>query len=484
MFGLLLKSTLSLPASFSFAEIWEALSRWKMLASPRKLSVSLLSALPLLSGSRVYGSFNSISSPFGTGIYNSSQTPTNLPWNTYNYCNAPHVNAAHYFKPTPANVSGSGAEPELVYINVMIRHHKRTPDNLYPNEAELNPASGWDCSNLRLFDYAQGGAQVIHETDVPSWHPFLARLWNGTCDQGQLTADGFADAIKHGQDFWSVYHTKLGFLRSVDEDDILIRTSTEPRTKQVASGLLFGMDPSTDTKTWKVVTQPSPIDSIPPAYACDRADSIRDAYQSVPAWTDHLEANVDLKARLDATLGTAGLSDWASWYDHFFDTFTSRTCNGHPLPCNSTGSCVSEEDASLVHAIGDFEYNYIWNAAGNSTEYVQLTFGALFMELAMNFNSFKAGTESHKIRFYVGHDGSMIRLASGLGFGKVAPLQWPALGSEIVMEVWEIPKSKERFVRVSFEGTPMQSLEWVSLDDFISLLESNVPENLLEACDS
>ena len=53
----------------------------------------------------------------------------------------------------------------------------------------------------------------------------------------------------------------------------------------------------------------------------------------------------------------------------------------------------------------------------------------------MNFNLFKLGEESFKLRFYVGHDGSMIRLASGLGFGKIAPLRWPALGSEIVMEV-------------------------------------------------
>ena len=53
----------------------------------------------------------------------------------------------------------------------------------------------------------------------------------------------------------------------------------------------------------------------------------------------------------------------------------------------------------------------------------------------MNFNLFKAGEESFKLRFYVGHDGSMVRLASGLGFGKIAPLRWPALGSEIVMEV-------------------------------------------------
>lgn len=57
------------------------------------------------------------------------------------------------------------------------------------------------------------------------------------------------------------------------------------------------------------------------------------------------------------------------------------------------------------------------------------------MELAMNFRAFLSDTASHKLAFYVAHDGSMIRLASGLGFGKIAPLRWPALGSEIVMEV-------------------------------------------------
>ena len=50
------------------------------------------------------------------GVYDTSTTPSSLPWNTYNYCNAPHVNAAHYTRPTqPA---------ELVYMNVMTRHHK------------------------------------------------------------------------------------------------------------------------------------------------------------------------------------------------------------------------------------------------------------------------------------------------------------------------------------------------------------------------
>ena len=51
------------------------------------------------------------------GVYNSSRTPANLPWNTYNYCNAPHVNAKHYNVPF---VKGA----KLVYLNMVMRHHK------------------------------------------------------------------------------------------------------------------------------------------------------------------------------------------------------------------------------------------------------------------------------------------------------------------------------------------------------------------------
>lgn len=40
---------------------------------------------------------------------------------------------------------------------------------------------------------------------------------------------------------------------------------------------------------------------------------MRDAFQAVPAWTDHLEENASLKARLDRVFGTAGLDAWASW---------------------------------------------------------------------------------------------------------------------------------------------------------------------------
>src|SRR6202040_4051258 len=52
-----------------------------------------------------------------SGIYNSSQTPHDLPWNTYNYCNAPHVNRDRYVLPSVGNA-------KLVYATIMMRHHK------------------------------------------------------------------------------------------------------------------------------------------------------------------------------------------------------------------------------------------------------------------------------------------------------------------------------------------------------------------------
>ena len=63
----------------------------------------------------------------------------------------------------------------------------------------LNTAAGWDCSNFIQENYGGGTAHVFHETDIPSWHPFLSQIWNGSCDMGQLTAGGLADAVQHGK---------------------------------------------------------------------------------------------------------------------------------------------------------------------------------------------------------------------------------------------------------------------------------------------
>ena len=83
-----------------------------MLISKSKLASSLL--ISLFSHGALASDNTGLN---GTGIYNSSITPSSLPWSTYNYCNAPHVNAEHYVEP---EVKGA----KLVNVNVMIRHHK------------------------------------------------------------------------------------------------------------------------------------------------------------------------------------------------------------------------------------------------------------------------------------------------------------------------------------------------------------------------
>jgi hypothetical protein len=146
------------------------------------------------------------------GIYNSSTTPPHLPWDTYNYCNAPHVNAQHYRLPENAN------DAKLVYLNVVTRHHKvrlndrcrflnsysspdsqRTPDNLFPSENALNPPSGWNCSDFMQEIYGGGTRPINRQTIIPSWHPYSSTIWSGTCDSGQLTQQGLDDAIQHGK---------------------------------------------------------------------------------------------------------------------------------------------------------------------------------------------------------------------------------------------------------------------------------------------
>lgn len=66
---------------------------------------------------------------------------------------------------------------------------------------------------------------------------------------------------------------------------------------------------------------------------------------------------------------------------------------------------------------------------------LQNELGVYFMELAQNMRAIARGDEKYRMRLYVGHDGSMIRLVSGLGIGRQRGLMWPALGSEVVIEV-------------------------------------------------
>jgi hypothetical protein len=106
-------------------------------------------------------------------VYDNSTTPTHLPWvdhpsllnqtstdyapsfrfqDTYNYCNSPHVSASTYVLP-PSYPSQS----KLFHLTTFIRHHKRSPDNLFPREGRIRSTRGgeWDCENFERFSFGR-----------------------------------------------------------------------------------------------------------------------------------------------------------------------------------------------------------------------------------------------------------------------------------------------------------------------------------------
>jgi len=66
----------------------------------------------------------------GTGIYGFVFNSSQAPLNTYNWCNMPHTNPATYPKVNDSSY-------KLEYVEVIHRHHKRTPyaANTFPVES-------------------------------------------------------------------------------------------------------------------------------------------------------------------------------------------------------------------------------------------------------------------------------------------------------------------------------------------------------------
>ncbi|KAK4942617.1 hypothetical protein LTR28_008645 [Elasticomyces elasticus] len=80
----------------------------------------------------------------GTGVngfvFNSSVLPAGVPYGTYNWCNMPHVRPQEYLQVDESYM--------LEYVEVVHRHHKRTPyaANTFPKESYP-----WNCDDEGMF---------------------------------------------------------------------------------------------------------------------------------------------------------------------------------------------------------------------------------------------------------------------------------------------------------------------------------------------
>lgn len=405
----------------------------------------------------------------------------------------PHVRAQEY-----PRVNSSF---ELQYVEIIHRHHKRTPyaANTFPVDSYP-----WYCDDEGLFYYgaplptagANHSSNTYWSVYTSASNPLAPEGFNGTCQFPQITRGGLDDSWQHGKDLFEVYHTLLNFIPAdYDASAVSYRVTNNVITSQVAGMVISGMYPSTAHKNIPLLIQPDSIDSLEPAYTCTAASTNFSAFasgSSAPGWQAHLIAAAPLYAALDSISGVSpNASAWHVSFDHYFDNLSARLCHAKSLPCNITNSslCVTMAQAEQVFRLGEYEYSYTYRDAGPITLEASVgSYGIWVAELAQNIRHAmgvapvsavggNATSESVRYRHNVAHDGSVSRLLSIL---QVEKMVWPGMGSEVVFELYKDPAGKF-FVRVLWGGQVLRSsnpslgvMDMVSVDTVLAYFDGLV----------
>ncbi|KAK5635055.1 hypothetical protein RRF57_010767 [Xylaria bambusicola] len=467
--------------------------------SPRNTSVNDLTTA--LHGSGIYGF-----------IFNSSHTPDDQ-YGTYNWCNMPHVRKSEYKRAAP--------EYELRYIEVIQRHHKRTPyaSNAFPVESYH-----WDCDDQGLYYYGtpfSGDNTDVKNTKHPApgfWkgftstvNPFVPSGWIGTCQFPQITAPGLDDSYVHGEDLYGVYHELLGFLPSRSDDvdggwrsKVTYRVTNNVITSQVAGMLIGGTWRMTDSVPLRIAA--AGIDSLEPQYACATGVALFNAIKSPTdaPWQAHLDGARDIYAALDDISGVPATdAGFHASFDHYFDNLSARQCHAKPLPCKlgtgekstSSSPCVDQTLADTVYRLGQWEYSRIYRDAPTSLAASVASYGVWIAELAAHLRAVISGDWKSPLYLHnVAHDGSVSRVLSIL---QIDVMVWPGMGSEVVFELYErrgkiATKREEKkedsnsgyYVRVLFGGQVLRSsnpslgaMDMLPVETLLAYFDGLVGEN-------
>ncbi|KAK8040020.1 Histidine acid phosphatase [Apiospora rasikravindrae] len=445
-------------------------------------------------------------------IFNTSRTP-DAQYGSYNWCNMPHVRRREY--PLPPKDQGY----ELRYVEVIQRHHKRTPyaANAFPVEPYR-----WDCDDQGLYYFGQSlpaadsspgrkSAQTYWKGMTNSTiNPFVPAGWIGSCQFPQITTGGLDDSRAHGEDLYAVYHTLLRFLPSRDDDDgnawrrhVVYRVTNNQITSQVAGQLIAGTwGDSALTRSVPLLIQAAGVDSLEPQYPCPAAVAALARLQSAAAsarWQQHLDAARPLFAALDAVSGVPPADPgFHASFDHYYDNLSARQCHGpgKPLPCNATtGQCVAQDLADAVYRFGQWEYSHLYRDAGPAAlRAAAAAYGVWIAELAAHLRAVGAGDGAMgDVRYFhnVAHDGSLSRVLAIL---QIDVMVWPGMGSELVFEVYRKKKtnpdddgvggSAAHYVRVLFGGKPLKSsnpslglMDMLPLETLLAYFDGLVGQN-------
>ncbi|KAH7127872.1 histidine phosphatase superfamily [Dactylonectria estremocensis] len=473
-------SQLALCVVVSAAALFALSQYYRMISAPQSSLLTVLSATTAVLGAATVdlnwyppsdSKINSLTSALESDgvygfIFNSSKT-ANKEYGTYNWCNMPHARKREYVK--------ASRDYELEYVEVIQRHHKRTPyaSNAFPVEPYQ-----WNCDNQGLYFFGRPFTQKGKSAAEAYWagvpadgsdvNPFVPSGWIGSCQFPQITADGLDDSWTHGHDLYEVYHDLLGFLPGRNKNwrkKVQFRVTNNQITSQVAAMFINGMWDTTDSVP--LIIQATGVDSLEPQYSCSVGSNLFSQIKSSAnsAWQLHLTKSSALFKTLDDISGVPSTdSGFHASFDHYFDNLSGRQCHAKPLPCKlvdgkNSSTCVGQETANAVYRMGQWEYSQIYRDASSSLAASSTTYGVWIAELASHFRAVINGESSTLYLHNFAHDGSTSRLLSIL---QIDTMVWPGMGSEIVFELYKKKSRKPKdtsgyYVRVLFGGQTLKS---------------------------
>ncbi|KAJ5197736.1 histidine acid phosphatase [Penicillium cinerascens] len=402
-----------------------------------------------------------------------AEGPASMVSAAYDYCAMPHPHPDRYQPPLP--VQNRSVEAQLVYVEYIQRHQRRTAYNILPGGEDQT----YNCDNVHPYLYAEPAAgspssiealAVYAQTYSDPTNPFIIDFVNGSCQYPQLTLGGILNGYQHGRDLWAVYGDSMKLLPS------------SPDTQKALPGLSCEGFLPNHREPLPLHQQPPGVDTVNQVISCQARSKLLAKIQSTDAWKEHLEVTRPLRARL-ARLFRANMTEWMSTFDHFADNFQARLCNGYRLPCSRSDplSCVTEDEAEVFRA-ADWEWNYWWRQNQNASRYIQLTEGLFLKEIAERLKSTSQRTLGRVYTHSFVHDGDLGPVLGAMGIQR---LRWPGMGSNMAFEVWKT-NEHQFFVRVLYGGHPLRTvhgdLEWVPLPDIVTQLMVHVPDDIVSMC--
>lgn len=185
-----------------------------------------------------------------------------------------------------------------------------------------------------------------------------------------------------GDTLRQLYVHEQGLLpRRLNEEDVWVRSTDVPRTRESALGMLLGLYPAGSrahgqtVRTWR---KPMVIeDMVANPLKCPRYEQRRQELMRSAEFQQRMQRTQPLRRQLERVLHTAGLGSFEADFDSYVDNLMTRTCHAKPLPCErgggGGGECLTLGDARAVLDEGDWQYGFLYrDEVGSITQSVPL----------------------------------------------------------------------------------------------------------------